>query len=124
MFDELDESEAPGMTVEDLAKNFKNFTVPKGYARTSFMLASKRYNDNMKLPEDKRALPKKVLNRIHYQFIEALDKAKDPAQMLAGINFIHDRLDGKAPQALHLGDNEGNKIPVSMIQLVPMKVAE
>mgnify|MGYP001578584241 CR=1 FL=1 len=113
MFDELDEDEAPGMTVEELAKNFKNFVIPKGFARTSFMLASKRYNDNMKLPEDKRALPKKVINRVHYQFIEALDKTKDPAQMLAGINFIHDRLDGKAPQAVNLGDHEGGKLEIT-----------
>ncbi len=81
MFDELDEDESSGMTIDDLTKQVKSYTVPKGFARTSFMLASKRYNDDQKLPPEQRKPMKKVLNRLHYQWIEALDKTKDATIM-------------------------------------------
>ncbi len=121
MFDELDEEETPGMTIADLTKQFKNFEVPKGFARTSFMLASKRYNDDLKIPPEQRKPMKKVINRLHYQYIEALDKAKDPAVMLAALNFIHDRLDGKSAQSVNLGDHEGKALTL-MVQASDTRV--
>lgn len=107
--DEIDEDAIEeGMTLEELAKA-KAFKVPKGIARASLVLMARRINsEKPDAPE-----PKKTLNRINYRLLKAALECKEHETLLKIANFVHDRLDGKAPQAVALTDADGGKLEIT-----------
>lgn len=111
MFRELDESDndATVVTLEELTKRISNLAVPKGLARTSLMIAFERHTLG-------KGAPKKTLNRLHYQYIDALLTCKDMPILQKGLDFFHDRLDGRAAQAINLGNHEGNALTLTVAQ--------
>lgn len=108
--DEIDEDAIEeGMTLEELAKA-KAFKVPKGIARASLVLMARRINKEVSgdAPE-----PKKTINRINYRLLKCGLHCTDPEILLKIANFVHDRLDGKAPQAVALTDADGGKLEIT-----------
>lgn len=107
-----------GMDLAALAK-YSSFKVPKGVGRISLLLMARRINQE---PQDGYIpVPKKTINRINYEFLKTAISAVDPSIRLAYFKEFHDRMDGKAAQSVALTDADGGKLPVSMIQLVPLK---
>lgn len=97
-----------GMDLAALAK-YSSFKVPKGVGRISLLLMARRINQEPQ--EGYIPVPKKTINRINYEFLRtAMDPELDAPTRLAYFKELHDRLDGKSPQAVHLGDSEGGKL--------------
>lgn len=102
-----------GMSLDVLGK-LKAFKVPKGVGRVSLVMMARRINQEDPSDGAYIPLPKKTINRINYIFLRtAMDVALDPAVRLAYFKELHDRLDGKSPQAVHLGDSEGGKLEIT-----------
>lgn len=97
-----------GMTLEALAE-YKAFKVPKGVGRISLLLMARRINNE----GDSALKPKKTINRINYEFLQTAMTCADPSIRLAYFKEFHDRLDGKASQAVALTDPDGGKLEFS-----------
>lgn len=110
MYTEIDENaDDEAMSQEALAK-YKGFSVPKGLGRISLMLMSERIGKES-LSGDKPPEPKKTINRINYRFLKMLlITPTDSPVFMAGFKELHDRLDGKAAQAVNLGGPDGGKL--------------
>lgn len=111
MYTEIDENaDAEAMSQEALAK-YKGFAVPKGLGRISLMLMSERIGKEDRASGVRAPEPKKTINRINYRFLKMLlDTPTDSPVFMAGFKELHDRLDGKAAQAVHLGGPDGGKL--------------
>lgn len=110
MISELDEDDdgktGPGIghSIEELSKIFTKYAVPKGLARTSLVIGFERHSAG-------KGPPKKAINRASYRFVQVmLDEKTDATTFLAFYKEFHDRMDGKAAQAVNLGNHEGGAL--------------
>lgn len=99
------------MPLEAIAK-LQSFKVPKGIGRASLVLMARRINHE----SAGDPVPKKTINRINYEFLKTAISATDPAVRLAYFKEFHDRLDGKAAQAVNLGNHEGKALTLTVAQ--------
>jgi len=111
--DEVDEDAIEeGMTLEELARA-KAFKVPKGIARLSLVLMARRISlEQGENPPE----PKKTINRINYRLLKAGTTCADPDVLLKIVNFMHDRLDGKASQAVAITGADGGAVIIQAAQ--------
>ena len=105
----IDEDDKPGrQTAEELAKIKSDLQIPRGTARLALAIALDRHDQG-------KGPPKKTLNRIAYRYIQIMmDEKMDPKLFIDCWEDVQDRLDGKAAQAVNLGDNEGGRLVLTI----------
>jgi hypothetical protein len=91
---------AEGMDLADMRKR-SGVLYPKGTARWSLACMLERIDK-----EDPSILnhpePRGTLDRINYRLLKLAMQIQDPKIFIAAVDFIHDRLDGKAPIAVEV----------------------
>jgi hypothetical protein len=113
----LDEDaiETEGHTLEEVAR-MREFKIPKGLARRSLALMAHRIQN-----EPANGLirePLKTINKINYRFLKLMiGGTLDAKEFMTGFCVLHDRLDGKAAQALNVGDQDGGPLLVQVLKL-------
>jgi len=118
MYTEINEDATGEEMSQEALSKFKSFSVPKGLGRISLMLMSERIGKEKPLKEgEKHPEPKRTINRINYRFLKMLlNEPVNSPTFMAGFKELHDRLDGKAAQAVNLGGPDGGKLTLVVAQ--------
>jgi len=101
------------MTAKELT-SYKGYTFPKGAWRNALFRQFQRIDEEQPLPEgEKHPEPKPILDRIAYRFLKLCISAGHDD--LGFFKELADRLDGKAPQAIALTDDEGAPVRLERV---------
>lgn len=99
---------------KEISERHKDAKIERGIARMSLAMMAEQFDQDATKGVFRN--PKKIINRLHYRLFELAATTGDPKVLLDCINFIHDRLDGKSPQAIHLGDADGEKLAINIVR--------
>ena len=111
-------------SIADMDRAWKNMEVSKGRGRFLLLKMAARIELEPEFTDDeikagaKHPLPKNPIERGLYQFLKNCATGDKDY-----IKELLDRLDGKAPQALEVGDPNGNPVPYQIIRFADMPIA-
>ncbi len=93
----------------DLAQTFKDRGIKAGRGRWLLFAMADRIE--RETGDGPHPLPKNPIERAIYRFLKACESGE-----IAYMKELFDRLDGKAPQALNIGDADGEKLAVQIVR--------
>ena len=103
-------------SIRDLIDNFPSAQLAKGRVRFLLVAIAKMIEE-----EAEPGPHKELKNPIELGIYKFLKKCGDGD--LECLKVLFDRLDGKAPQALEVGDPNGNPVPYQIIRFADMPIA-